>query len=128
MLLLQVLSASACLRNDAPSRGGAYTTDFSEAQLTFDPEDVTPTYRVMNSNGSILDPSNDPQVGGATYRWVGPSVSPALILQLEEAMLLKMHRKMVALTRVDLGLYKAKQMVGVRVRDGRWWLYPVPFL
>lgn len=62
VMYLQLLSLSAALHDHTPNRGSPYTSNFSDAQLTFDPQVTTPTYRVMDSSGTVLEPENDPQV------------------------------------------------------------------
>lgn len=47
---------------NAPSRGLLYTTNLAEATVSLSSTRPLPVYRVMNSEGNVLDPQQDPNV------------------------------------------------------------------
>lgn len=47
---------------DDPTRGPPYTTNFNAANVSHTPKEVIPTYRIMDADGNVIDPKEDPQV------------------------------------------------------------------
>ena len=62
-----VASVRKLYTENAPSRGPPYTTDLAEATASLSSSGPLPAYRVMDGNGAVLDPSQDPNVSARRY-------------------------------------------------------------
>ena len=60
--LLSTGHGSLASSSDIPSRGMPYTSELAAASTPHTSESLVPCYQVLNSEGRIIDPSQDPQV------------------------------------------------------------------
>ena len=74
---------------DRSPRGPPYTTHMADASISCQ-SPLRPIYRVLDTSGEFLDPSQDPG--------------------LSEEVLLRLYRKMTLLNHVDQQMYKAQRM------------------
>lgn len=123
---------------EASPRGPPYTTSLSTATLTAQPNSALhPVYRVLDTSGKVIDPSQEPQVLASTlplclYSFMISLLYCVLVTirdlllvlvdilrhacvlvcsQLSKESLVKMYQQMVTLSIMDQHLYKAQRMV-----------------
>lgn len=89
--ICRLLSTSVLLASpEAPSRGMPFTTELVAASTPHATSSPLPCYQVLNNEGNVTDPNQDPQ--------------------LSDEVVLDIYKKMVTLRLMDEQLYKAQRM------------------
>ena len=59
------LLSSTSIKWSEPTRGPPYTSKMTEASYTRHEVPILPTYRILDTNGQVIDPQEDPKVAAA---------------------------------------------------------------